>query len=251
MAGNVWGDGPPGQQPGPNDPPSGWGPPPDQTIGYGHQPGQPPYGTPAGPPPYGAPAGAPDYPQPGQPPYGQPPYGQPQGAPGQWAGPGAPQYPQYPLQGQQLSGGTRLNRLAGWSFGLGLGALIIGPLGIVALVFGIVALSQIRRNANQRGRWQAITGIVTGVILGIVGTIAAIAIIISANQLSTSKVEQGIQQGILAQTGQTTKVSCPSNIPEKKGRVFFCTATASDGTQGQVKVTETGGSNIVWSLGNG
>ena len=91
----------------------------------------------------------------------------------------------------------------------------------------------------------------TGVILGVVGTIAGIAILISANQLSTSKVEQGIEQGIKAQTGQTTKISCPNNIPKKTGHVFFCTATTSSGTQAQVKVTETGGSNIVWSLGNG
>jgi hypothetical protein len=234
MEGRPWGGGQPGEQPGPYGPPPGSGQPP-------------PYGQPPGPPPgYGGGYGPP----PGSPP-GQPGYGAPPGQPGYGPSPGGWGYPPPWNQAPGTPPGyRRLNRLAAWAFGLGLGALIIGPLGVLAIIFGIVALVKISHDPSQRGRWQAITGIVTGAVLGAIGIIGAIAIFIASSHLDTSQVQRSIQQGIQTQTGINAKVVCPKNIPKKKGHVFFCTATAPNGAQSQVKVTETGGTNILYQVGS-
>ena len=134
----------------PTFPPHGSAPPPG---------GPPSRSTPLGPSspfdvsapsPFGAPGvGAPP-PPPGAPPgYGQLPVGQPQ-----WAHPPRP---------------TGTNGLAVAGFVLGL-LWVCGIGSVLGVVFGFVALSQIRRR-NQSGRGLAIAGIVLGII-GIVATVA-------------------------------------------------------------------------------
>lgn len=209
---------------------------------WGQRPPGPTYPPPPGPPQ----GGGPSYPPPNPPPAGPPPYG---GAPPGYGAPPAP--PQYPGGGWGTppgppigARGGRLNPFAGWSFGLGLGSVIIGPLGILAIIFGIVALVQMSHNRSQRGRWQAITGIVTGVILGLVGTAIGIGVIIGSSHLDTSRVQSEIKTDIESSGGQVKSVSCPSSVPKKTGHVFTCTVTFANGDSRTVQVTELG-NNLV------
>ena len=117
--------------------------------------------------PYGQPA----YGQPGhgqqsaygqQPAYGQPPYGQ-VGGPGQvpppppYGPPGG--YPAYGYPAATASGGTN---------GMAIASLVLGILwlywigSILALIFGYIALGQIKRNPQQQGKGMAIAGVVLG-----------------------------------------------------------------------------------------
>jgi hypothetical protein len=119
--------------------------------GFGEQPGQGQFGQdPFGQDQFGQ--------QPGwqQPPYGQPgPYGQ--------AGAGWPQL-----------AGRRTNPLAIAALCCAIGQVIAGPFaGIAAIVLGSISLKQIRLSGED-GRGLAITGLV----LGIVGTLLVILLIV-------------------------------------------------------------------------
>ncbi|WP_162181004.1 DUF4190 domain-containing protein [Terrabacter tumescens] len=118
-----------------------------------------PRSTDAVPPPYAVQPGHPDHPGfPGQPGFtGQP------GFPGQPAFTGQPGKPGLPWM---PPGPVGRNGLAVAALCCGLGAFL--PLvGVVAVVLGIVALNQLR-SGFQRGRGMAVTGIV----LGVLGTLA-------------------------------------------------------------------------------
>lgn len=140
-------------QPSPQDPyanPGGHG----AATGQSSTPAQP-FGTPA--PEYGSPQ--PGYGQPYSPqPYGaQPGYAAPQGYGAQpYGGYGAPPKP-----------GTNGFAVAALVFGI-----IGGPL--LAVIFGHVALNQIKRN-GQGGRGMAITGAVLGYLWFVIGLIAIVA----------------------------------------------------------------------------
>ena len=119
--------------------------------------GQPPYSA---PPPYGQ---QPYGPQPyGQQPYGQQPYGQyPQYGYGQMPPP-APGATPYPMQ-QSTNG-------------LAIASLVLAFLcGIAGLICGIIALSQISGNPQQKGRGLAIAGV----------TISALSIVLAVVLVST------------------------------------------------------------------
>jgi Domain of unknown function (DUF4190) len=159
--------------------------------GYGQEPqsGQPGYGQPGyGQPGYGQP---PAYGQPTQPGYGQAPqYGQPaqpgqpaqygpgQYGQGQFGQPQPTQYGQYqPAYGP--GGGARTNPLAIASLACAIGQVILGVLvGIPAIVLGFVALKQIQER-GERGRGQALWGIVLGII-GLVLTVLFVLVLIIA-----------------------------------------------------------------------
>lgn len=148
---------PPGYSLPPSPAHPGYGPPPNYGPPPGYAPpqnyGAPPqnYGAPPqnyGPPPgvYGPPPGA--YPPPGV--YGQPP------------GYGAP-------YGQPTTNGMAIGSLVCGLVSLPGYVLCIGfPLGIIAVVLGIVALNQIDPAAGQKGKEMAIAGIAIGG-LGLVG----------------------------------------------------------------------------------
>ncbi|NEA55313.1 DUF4190 domain-containing protein [Streptomyces sp. SID13666] len=141
------------------------GPAPDPTVS-----GLPSYPQPpAGPqPPYGqAPHGQPPFPPPG--PYGQPPYGQPPYAQGPYPPPPYQQYWYPPPPPQSMNG------MAIASF-----VLAVSCIPVFGVVFGIVALAQIRKR-GQQGKALAVSGIaVSGVAtlflavvitLGVVGAL--------------------------------------------------------------------------------
>ena len=161
--------------------------PGSQPAGY-PQPGPPGYSAPGYPPPGYPPPGypPPGYPPPGYRPPGYPPPGPP-GPPGYPGSPGAaqglPGYPGSPGAAQGLPGypgspGAAQSpppyyspAAAGTRSGSALTALVLGILGllssfvggILAIIFGIVALVRIRKTGS-RGRAMAITGIVLGVM---------------------------------------------------------------------------------------
>jgi uncharacterized protein DUF4333 len=68
--------------------------------------------------------------------------------------------------------------------------------------------------------------------------------------LDTQKLEDQIAQGIQEQTGATgVTVDCPDDIEAKAGDEFECQATADDGTNATVKVTQNDDQgNVTWSV---
>lgn len=137
----------------------------------------PPYGqsdpTPYGQQPYGPP---------GQPPYGQAPYGQ------------VP-YGQAPY-GQQPYGAWQGGNDPATSYnGFSIAAFVLSLtccLGIPAAVCGVIGLHQTRRDGSK-GRWMAVTGIV----LGVLGTLVAAAVIafiawFAGNVVTAENAERGM-----------------------------------------------------------
>lgn len=136
----------------PGAPPPGYGPPAAPPgPGYGPPPGSLPLGY--GPPPGSRPKGAPRPAYPG----GQPP--SPYGAPVGYGDPGA--------------GGT--SGLAIASFVSSFFFFVLGLGSLLAIIFGFVSLSQIKKSGGvQKGRGLAIAG----TVLGFVGILALFAIAI-------------------------------------------------------------------------
>jgi hypothetical protein len=174
--------------PAPAESPYGQQPQPDP---YGQPPHQDPYGQQASP--YGQQAQQPD-------PYGQQPdpYGQQQASPyGQQASPYGQQGQQgYPAQGY----GSYATGPAGPSSGLAIGALVAGviallmfwcafigvPVGIAAVVLGVVALNKVKAGTGG-GRGLALAGVITGGVAILVSVVLVVAAIATGNaDFSTS-----------------------------------------------------------------
>jgi hypothetical protein len=120
--------------------------------------------------------------------YPPPPYGGPPGFLGHPGYPVAPYYdPYHGYQGSQqqtngLAVGSLITSLAGV-----VGTLVLGPLGvlicIVAIVLGVVALSQIKRT-HQQGRGLAIAGVAIGSIMPILTLVGLMFVFTVASVLS-------------------------------------------------------------------
>jgi len=158
---------PPGT-PDPNDP---WAAPSGDEQPSQQQPPQQPYGQPG----YGQqpPYGQPTYPQ--QQPYG--PYGQP--GYGQQPGYGYPAYGPYGYQ-------QPTNGKAAAALYTGIAALVLtfccggGVLGILPIVLGVKARSEIRRGGGQQGGdGMALAGIILGAV-AVVLSLVVIAVIVVA-----------------------------------------------------------------------
>jgi Domain of unknown function (DUF4333) len=65
-----------------------------------------------------------------------------------------------------------------------------------------------------------------------------------ASILNTNTVEQAIEESILEQRHTPAKVTCPSVVPQEKGRNFACIATVGD-TKTAFVVTQTNDSGHV------
>ena len=144
------------------------------------QPPAPPYGAPA-PPSYGEQPGQPTYGQPtyGQPTYGQPSYGQ------QPYGQGYPPQP-YGQAGYYPGYGPTANGKATGALVTGIATLVLswccgaGVLGLIAIVLGVKARSEIRASGGrQTGDGMAVAGIVTGGIAVLIGVLAIAFILIA------------------------------------------------------------------------
>jgi hypothetical protein len=161
----------------PSDPPEHGEPRPDEPYpGPGAAPGQPSYGQPS----YGQPSyGQPPYGQPGygeQPSYGQPGYGQPgygeQPSYGQpYPGPGYGM-PGYSAGPSRSTNGKALAALVTGISMLVLSCCGIGILGIVPIVLGVKARSEIRASGGwQEGQGLALAGIITGAVAVVLGVV--------------------------------------------------------------------------------
>ena len=129
---------------------------------------QGPYNPPGGPeamPPAQAPG--PQSPAGPRPP-GQPPYGQQQ--------PGQQPYPAY--QAPPAAGGQRTSGKAIAALVCGIISLIVLPIIFtpIAIVLGVIALQETKRDPTLQGRGMAIAGIVLGPIGLIAGIIVGIAV---------------------------------------------------------------------------
>jgi hypothetical protein len=71
------------------------------------------------------------------------------------------------------------------------------------------------------------------------------------DRIDTREAEQDIERGLSARTGAKLRsVDCPDEVEARKGDVFTCTATASDGSKVRVKVTQVDDQGGVrWELG--
>ena len=168
----------PGQAPAFGAPP-GWGEPPSPYAAPGTA--APPFAAPASSPPASSPPAG--YPPPGYPP---PPGYAPPGYPPP-AGPGAG----YPPPGQYANwgpGGFGVATAQGTN-GMAIASLVLGVLwlywlgSVLALVFGYVARSQIRRT-GQQGAGLALAGIILGWI-GVAFLVAAAAVGVAVSMHSS------------------------------------------------------------------
>lgn len=179
--------------PGPSGPEQGGWPYPSGFDGYSPPPpNYPPSGYPPPPPPGGYPPPPPAGGYPAQPRYDAPPGGYPPppgyGAPGDYPGFGAPGYPTgygtppgYPPggYGTPYPGGyfnpgqpQKTNVLAVSSLVVALLGLLFWPLGIVGVVLGVVALSQIKRT-GEAGHGMAVAGTAVGAVAVVLSFILA------------------------------------------------------------------------------
>ncbi len=72
---------------------------------------------------------------------------------------------------------------------------------------------------------------------------------VGSSDLDTDSLQDEISSGIEEQTGVAVEVTCPDR-PLEAGDVFDCTATADDGTEQAVTVTqEDAEGNVAWELG--
>lgn len=144
---------------------------------YGQQPPPPPA-------PYGQPSG-----QYGQAPYGQPPYGQ---APYGQAPHGQQPYGQSPY-GQQYDTWQGGNDATKGTDGFSIAALVSGVIccAVPALVLGIVGIIRTGGGA-RKGRWMAVTGLV----LGLVGTVLWVLAGVGLSQVDWSSSDpMSLEQG--------------------------------------------------------
>lgn len=61
---------------------------------------------------------------------------------------------------------------------------------------------------------------------------------IGVKTLDTAKLEDTISAEIAKEVNGTVDVSCPDGVEAQAGHTFECTATADDGSAGQVRVTQ-------------
>jgi hypothetical protein len=69
----------------------------------------------------------------------------------------------------------------------------------------------------------------------------------AAMNLNTGKLEDQLETVIHQQTGIVAAVSCPRDIPLKKGNTFACTAVVGKDSNSQVMVTQRDDKgNVYW-----
>ncbi|MCC6521875.1 MAG: DUF4190 domain-containing protein [Polyangiaceae bacterium] len=170
--------GSPPQSP-PGGPPPGYAPPGASPQGYGQPQAQAGWGQPPqdagqwGQPPSGA---APNYPPPGaaqQPGYGQPSAGYPPPSGGAAYGSPSGGYG-YPQQDYAQAGyGVQVGGGYGGAYpmpagirnnGLAVAALRLSGTGPLAIILGIIAIGQIKRDPSFKNEWMAYVGIGVGVL---------------------------------------------------------------------------------------
>ena len=149
-------------------------PAPTAPVGTGAPPAAPPFGV-----PFGGPSGAPGFPPPAGPPGSF--------APGYGYPPAVPGYGYVPEpRNNGLAIAAMVCSFFFWMYGI--------P-AILAIVFGFVARSQIRRsNGAQKGGGMALTGIIigfAGIAIGIVLTIVVVVVVNHCNQNGNCTVTTG------------------------------------------------------------
>ena len=166
LSGPDAGGAPPGYGP---LPAPGYGPPPG-AGGYGPAPGAPGYGSPPGVPGYDPPPAGPGYPPMGDAGYGYPPAGAPYG------------YLAVPKT-NGLAIASLVCSFFFWLYGIG---------AVLAIVFGFIARSQIKRSAGmQRGGGMALAGIIigfAGIVIGVVLAVVIVAVVHHCQQTGNCTV---------------------------------------------------------------
>jgi hypothetical protein len=99
----------------------------------------------------------------------------------------------------------------------------------------------------------SVRGVVSAGALGVAlaGCSASGSISFGSSQLSASKLEALVTTVTVQQGLRANKVSCPSGISEKKGKVSTCTATYAGGETSEFLVRQTDGSGAVYAAAAG
>ncbi len=112
---------------------------------------------------------------------------------------------------------TQENGSASVSLSLGLVSVLLSFLtGLPAVLFGIIALIQIRRNpGHYTGRRKAIVGLVTGIMFSIIGLIALPFLIDHARENATRMSDAGqlSQMAVAMRNYHDTKGYLPGSLP--------------------------------------
>ncbi len=99
---------------------------------------------------------------------------------------------------------------------------------------------------KSRFRWAGLLLVAALLAAGCQGSVS-----VGGDQLDTAEAETEIAKGIEGQTGIAVEVECPDDIDLREGNDFECTATADDGTERSVNVTQDDDEgNISWELGD-
>lgn len=133
-----------------------------------------------------------------------------------------------------------------------LGLLWVGGIGsILALVFGVIAIGQIKRSEGQiTGRGMALAG----AILGGLGVVVIAGLVIAwphlPKKLDRSQLESTLSSQLQSKTGiQDLSVTCPDDEPVKEGATFTCTVISPTGGSGTIMVTQTDDEgHVSWKL---
>ena len=103
---------------------------------------------------------------------------------------------------------------------------------------------------SSRRLWVTI-GLISALILVILGAMFALISAMNRSNLDTSAAAAQISSQLTAQFNMPISVQCPSHVPLQSGGVFECTASDTKGNQRVVRVTQTDDQgNIKFSLEN-
>lgn len=134
---------------------------------------------------------------------------------------------------------TRTEGMAIAALVLGVVSLFLFVLGlpeILALVFGFVALSRIKRDPTLTGRGLAVGGIVTGglSVLAVIALLLVVAIAgTSHTKISKSKSERFVSEIL---NPKPESVVCPDGITARANTTYECQVRYADGSRGTVTV---------------
>lgn len=136
------------------------------------------------------------------------------------------------------------------ALGLGIGSLLLAPIGIAAIVVGIVGLNRTAHGSTERriARWGLALGAIAVALWGSLFA-AYLAQLDSVPGLDIRVIESSIRDGIQEQLGIVVSVECPPAPSAEPGSTFTCVATGSSGTNSLVDVTvqdRTG--YVVWRV---
>ena len=156
----------------------------------------------------------------------------------QWTAHTTPTAVQIPVAAAPVGRAAGSNSHAIAALIVGIGSILINPLGastVAAVVLGVVALRRAKNYAPQLARrGMAIAGMVIAVV-GLIVNIVFAVLVIEAQHASQTAFHQTVVEQQLRTDLQTrlnegiSSVDCPVTVVVKTGNTFACTVTTAEG----------------------